>query len=113
MKATEAGETPSAVREYGFLLDGEWRTEGGRIEVRSPGTGQLVGATRHPSADHAEAAIAAAVRTFETTRRLGGFERQRILRNIAEGIEKNREEFARLVALEAGKPIKTARGEEI
>jgi acyl-CoA reductase-like NAD-dependent aldehyde dehydrogenase len=111
MKSTEAGETASAVREYGFLLDGKWRTDGERIEVRSPGTGQVVGVTRRASAEHAEAAIAAAVRAFETTRRLGGFERQRILRSISEGIEKNREEFARLVALEAGKPIKTARGE--
>src|SRR5205085_12308342 len=39
------------------------------------------------------------------------FERQRILRAISAGIEENSEEFARLVALEAGKPIKTARVE--
>jgi acyl-CoA reductase-like NAD-dependent aldehyde dehydrogenase len=101
----------SKTADWGFLLDGKWHTEGERIEVRSPGTGELAGTTHRATAAHAEAAIAAAVRAFETTRRLGGYERQRVLREVAQGIEKNREEFSRLVALEAGKPIKTARGE--
>lgn len=111
MKAIEMKETTSAAPEYAFLLDGKWCTDGERIEIHSPGTGHAVGATRRASAAHAEAAIVAAVRAFKTTRRLGGFERQRVLRSIAEGIEKHREDFARLVALEAGKPIKTARAE--
>jgi acyl-CoA reductase-like NAD-dependent aldehyde dehydrogenase len=93
----------------GFLLDGKWRDDRERIEILSPGTHQRVGVTYRATSADAEAAIRAAVRSFEITRRLGGFERQRILRAIAAGIEKHTEEFARLVALEAGKPIKTAR----
>ena len=93
----------------GFPVDGKWRDDGERIEILSPGTRQRVGFTYRATAADAETAIRAAVRSFETTRSLGGFERQRILRAISSGIEKHSDEFARLVALEAGKPIKTAR----
>src|SRR5262245_20002108 len=97
--------------ELGFLLDGKWYRSGDRIEIRSPGTNQLVGTTVWASAGLADAAIAAAVRAFEITRKMGGYERQCILRAIASGIEKHRDELARIMALEAGKPLKASRVE--
>src|SRR6266404_2075296 len=104
---------PTAIESInlGFLLDGKWRNEGERIEILSPGTRQRVGVTYRATSSDAEAAIRAATRSFEITRRMGGYERQRFLRAISSGIEKNSEELARMVALEAGKPIKTARVE--
>jgi len=104
---------PAAIESinFGFLLDGKWKDDGERIEILSPGTRQRVGLTYRATAADAETAIRAAARAFEVTRKMGGFERQRILRAISAGIEKNSEELARLVALEAGKPIKTARVE--
>src|SRR5271168_4262478 len=98
-------------KTWGFYLDGRWHSEGERIEIRSPGTGELAGVTFRATAEQAELAIAAAVRAFEITRKMGGFERQRVLRGVAEGIEKHREELARILALEAGKTLKAARGE--
>jgi acyl-CoA reductase-like NAD-dependent aldehyde dehydrogenase len=95
----------------GFLVDGKWHAAGERIEVRSPGTGLIAGTTTRATAADAQAAIAAAVRAFEITRRMGAFERQRILHAVARGIEQNREDLARTLALEAGKPIKAARVE--
>ncbi len=97
--------------EFGFLLNGKWHTDGERIDVHSPGTGQLVGSTHRASSAHVEEAIGSAVRAFEVTRYLGGFEKQRILRNISSAMEKQKEELARIVAQEAGKPIKAARVE--
>jgi acyl-CoA reductase-like NAD-dependent aldehyde dehydrogenase len=97
--------------DFGFLLDGKWHTSGERIEIRSPGTHQMVGTTVRATSVHAEAAIAAAVRAFETTRKMGGYERQRILRAIASGVEKHRDELARIMTLEAGKPLKASRVE--
>ena len=101
----------STTFELGFLLNGKWHSDGERIEVHAPGSGQLVGRTYRANASHVEKAIQGAVRAFGITRHLGGFERQRILRNISHGIERQKEELARLVALEAGKPIKAARVE--
>ena len=103
--------TTPAVLELGFLLNGNWHSDGDRIEVYAPGTGQLVGTTHRADGRHVEQAIRGAVEAFEVTRHLGGFERQRILRNIAHAVEKQKEELARIVALEAGKPIKAARSE--
>ena len=101
-------EKPPAI---GFLLDGEWRAEGEPFEIRAPGDGCVVGASYRASPEHVEAAIRAAVRAFPQVRRMPTYERERILNQVAAGIEAAREEFARLIALEAGKPIRTARGE--
>src|SRR5246500_1384514 len=104
---------PAAIESLnlGFLLDGQWRNDGERIEVFSPGTRQRVGVTYRATRADAEAAIRAATRAFEITRHMVGYERQRILRAISSGIEKQSDELARMVALEAGKPIKIARVE--
>ena len=102
---------PATTPDLKFLLNGKWHNDGERIEIYAPGTGQLVGTTRRATAAHVEEAIQGAVRAFEITRHMGGFERQRILRNISHGIERQKEELSRLVALEAGKPLKAARVE--
>jgi acyl-CoA reductase-like NAD-dependent aldehyde dehydrogenase len=103
--------TNTTALDVGFLLDGKWHKDGEPVEIHSPGSGRLVGKTYRASAAHAEAAITAAVRAFEITRKLGGYERQRILRAIASGIDQHREELARIMALEAGKPLKASRVE--
>jgi acyl-CoA reductase-like NAD-dependent aldehyde dehydrogenase len=101
--------TVTPVATHGFFLDGKWLEEGDIVEVRAPYDGALVGRIHQGRREHAEAAIAAAVKAFGTTKRLPAFERQRVLRQIANGIQERREEFARVLAQEAGKPIKTAR----
>src|SRR5450755_4286918 len=95
----------------GFLLDGKWTEAGETVEIRSPYDGSVVGRVFQGTRAHAEAAIAAAVKAFGTTRRLPAFERQRVLRRVVEGITQRKEEFARTMAQEAGKPIKASRTE--
>src|SRR5258707_13585586 len=101
--------TIAPVATHGFFLDGKWWDEGDIVEVRAPYDGTLVGRVYRGRREHAEAAIAAAVKAFGTTRRLPAFERQRVLRQIASGMLERKEEFSRTLAQEAGKPIKTAR----
>src|SRR5580698_6978468 len=103
--------TGTPVKTWGFYLDGKWLTEGERFEVLAPYDRALVGGSYCATAVHAEAAVRAAQRAFQITRKMAGYERQAILRAISEGIGKRREEFAHLIALEAGKPIRTARAE--
>ena len=64
----------TAAVDFGFLLDGKWRTSSDRVEILSPGTGERVGSTYRANAADAEAAIASAVRAFQITRKMGGFE---------------------------------------
>jgi acyl-CoA reductase-like NAD-dependent aldehyde dehydrogenase len=101
--------TITPVATHGFFLDGKWLEEGDIVEVRAPYDGAVIGRVHQGRREHAEAAIAAAVKAFGTTKRLPAFERQRVLRQIANGIQERKEEFARTLAQEAGKPIKTAR----
>jgi acyl-CoA reductase-like NAD-dependent aldehyde dehydrogenase len=99
------------ISTHGFLLNGRWVEDGPIIPVRSPHTGEPVANVVQATRVQAEEAIEAAVEAFETTRKLPAFERQRVLRRVAEQISAQVEDFARMMALEAGKPIKTARVE--
>src|SRR5271165_2801596 len=103
--------TLAPVATHGFFVDGRWMDDGDVVEVHSPYDGSFVGRITQGRREHAEAALAAAVKAFGTTRRLPAFERQRVLRRIAEAVAARREEFARTIVQEAGKPIKAARTE--
>jgi acyl-CoA reductase-like NAD-dependent aldehyde dehydrogenase len=103
--------TVADVAAHAFLVDGKWVEDGQMLEVKAPYDGAVVGRFFQGNRQHAEAAIAAAVKAFGTTRRLPAFERQRVLRCVSEGIAKRKEEFSRTLCQEAGKPIKAARSE--
>jgi acyl-CoA reductase-like NAD-dependent aldehyde dehydrogenase len=103
--------TIAPVATHGFFLDGHWRVDGDLIEIRAPYDGSVIARVVQGRREHAEAAIAAAVKAFGTTRRLPAFERQRVLRQISAAIADRKEEFTRTLAQEAGKPIKAARTE--
>ena len=102
-------ETPVAT--HGFYIDGKWLEEGDLVDIRAPYDGAVIARVHQGHREHAEAAIAAAVKAFGTTRRLPAFERQRVLRQIAAGIQERKDEFVRTLAQEAGKPLKSARTE--
>jgi acyl-CoA reductase-like NAD-dependent aldehyde dehydrogenase len=101
--------TIAPVATHGFFLDGRWCEDGDVVDIRSPYDGTLIARVMQGRREHAEAAIAAAVKAFGTTRRLPAFERQRVLRRISASIAERKEEFSRTLAQEAGKPIKGAR----
>ncbi|MEK6798732.1 MAG: aldehyde dehydrogenase family protein [Planctomycetota bacterium] len=56
-------------------------------------------------------AIARAAEAFKLTRKMPGHQRQAVLNHVVRRIIERQEEFARVVAIEAGKPIRDARGE--
>ncbi len=94
-----------------FFLSGEWRASGEMISVRNPHTGGEVASVCSASPGDVEAAIAAAVAAFERTRRMPAHARSAVLAHIAGGIRARHAELSRLVAVEAGKPIRAARQE--
>jgi acyl-CoA reductase-like NAD-dependent aldehyde dehydrogenase len=96
--------------EYKLFLASEWRA-GQPYTVACPYDGAPVGAVHRAGPAELEQAIGAAVRAFETTRKLPGHKRAAALRKISETLAARAEELARTLALEAGKPIKQARVE--
>ena len=103
--------TVTGVRTRGFYLTGRWVEEGTPVEIRSPYDQTPLAQVFEAGPGHVEKAIQGALRAFETTRKLPSFERQRVLRAIAREISARKEEFARTLAQEAGKPIRAARTE--
>lgn len=103
--------TKTTIKHWGLFLAGRWLGDGEAIEIRSPFNGEVVGTTVRATARQAEEAVVAAQRAFGVTRKLPGYERQRALRAISDGIRARRDEFAHLMALESGKPIRAARVE--
>jgi len=96
--------------EYRFILAGEQRA-GATYLVACPYDGAPIGMVHRAGPDDLEQAIQVAVKAFEITRKLPGHARAAVLRKVAELIAARAEPLARMIALEAGKPIKQARVE--
>lgn len=103
-------ETP-VLGEFSPLVGGQWVQTGEVIEVHSPYDRSLAARVHLAGPEEIERAIAAAVEAFQVTRKLPVWKRAEVLEKISLGIAKRREDFARTMALEAGKPIRTARAE--
>ncbi|MEJ7747704.1 MAG: aldehyde dehydrogenase family protein, partial [Candidatus Limnocylindrales bacterium] len=92
-----------------IFLAGRWVESPNILEISNPADPSTpAGTTFTASEAQYEEAVEAAVAAFEVTRRLPAYERGRILREISAGIHDRREELGRLLATEAGKPIRDA-----
>lgn len=94
--------------DWPIYLAGRWEKSSEPLPVTSPYDGSLVGTTYLASAEQLEDATAAAERAFKTTSRLASYEREEVLLSISRGITERRDELARLMAQEAGKPVRDA-----
>lgn len=109
--STVEPHSASSTGIYSFYLAGQWLTSSQVVEVTSPFDQRVVGRVSLAGPEHVEAAIAAADKAFAVTRKLAAYERQKALANIAGELTGRAEEFAQCISAEAGKPIRTARGE--
>lgn len=79
-------------------------------EVKSPYNGETIAVVAQADEAAIKAAITQAQDTFQNVmRKMPAHKRSEILSRAAELIGKKQEEFARIIALEGGKPIKDAR----
>lgn len=101
----------TASRTRGFFLTGEFISNGEAQPVRSPYDQSVIAEVSNARAEDLEQAIAASVTAFEMTRKLSSYERQAILRKVAQAVSVRRDELARVISQEAGKPMKAARAE--
>ena len=104
-------QTTSTIRSFGFFLNGNWNTHGREAVVTSPYDHSVLAVISEAGSDDVEVAIESAVQAFAVTRKMTSQQRADVLHKIVEGITARREEFARTICQEAGKPIKTARVE--
>jgi acyl-CoA reductase-like NAD-dependent aldehyde dehydrogenase len=101
--------TTAATRPHPIYLAGEWVESSAVLEVDDPARpGTPAGLTYLATEDQYEAAVSAAVRAFDETRVLPAYERGRALREISAGIAARRDDLARTIAMESGKPLRDA-----
>ena len=104
------GETPR-LGEFGSFIAGKWLQSGDAVEVRSPFDNSLVAIVHRASPEQIGMAIEMAIDGFQKYRKFPVWKRADALEKISAGISTRREDFAQTIALEAGKPIRTARAE--
>lgn len=96
--------------ERAFILAGI-PTHGEPYEVYCPYDHAPVSIVHRANEAHLQAAISSASDAFALTKHLAAHQRATILRTVAQQLHVHSEAFAQVIALEAGKPIKQARGE--
>jgi acyl-CoA reductase-like NAD-dependent aldehyde dehydrogenase len=97
-----------------MFVDGDWcdAASGATVEATSPATGESLGPVAEGGREDAQRAIAAANAAFPAWAARTGFERAELLHRAADAFERRRDELARILTLDQGKPLKAeAEGE--
>ena len=95
-------------QRYPMYLAGEWVESREPLDVINPFNGEVLGTTFQASREQLDQAITAAEAVFPTLREMPTYDRVNILRALAGKLKSCRDEIARTIALEAGKPIREA-----
>lgn len=93
-------------KEYKMLIGGEWVCGGKYFEVKNKYDQQILGRVPETGREEFEKAVVSALEGFKKVSGLPAYRRAKILQNTSELIEKNRDEIARIICLEAGKAWK-------
>lgn len=94
-----------------FLVGGQWRQSDTRAPVHDPFTGKVLAEVSQGSEADAEDAIQSTAAATQPMGALPAHARFHLLQRIAGALYDRREEFARVMTGEAGKPITDARRE--
>ena len=110
--ATARPSVPSTLPSE-LLIGGTWRPATGerRFDVTDPATGEVLATVADGGAADALAALDAACAAEDEWRTTAPRVRADILRDAYDALLRRRDEFARLMTLEMGKPLAEAQGE--
>lgn len=95
-------------KDYPIYLAGKWVTSDDRIDITNPYTGEAVGTTYLATSDQVEHAIVAAESAFQVMKTTPVYDRVAVLTGLARQMREHRDAIARMISLEAGKPIRDA-----
>ncbi len=94
-----------------MLIDGNWIDKNKKIEVLNPANNEIIDTVPLGSREDAKNAIIAANKAKKTMEGMPSRKVSEILYNVSEEISKNLMEFAKIITLESGKPIKDSEDE--
>ena len=97
------------MKEHKLLIKGKWQGSEEIRGIQSPYDQKPVAKVHFASTHQMKEAVDAADKAFTKTKKLSSLERSQALEKISSGIDKNKEELARSIALSSGKTIKSSR----
>jgi acyl-CoA reductase-like NAD-dependent aldehyde dehydrogenase len=108
-----AAERAGEGAEARCLVAGQWRTSGKRSERVGPYLRRVVSVAHVADAAMVDEALTYAQRSRAAVEEVSPAARAAVLERAADLIDAQRDEFARMLALELGKPVRDGRGEMI
>lgn len=101
--------------EVSLYIDGAWTkgASGKSQPVLNPATGEEIGKVAHADKVDLDRALAAADKGFKEWKKVGAFDRYKILRKAGEIIRSRADEIGKIMSLEQGKPFIEAKGETL
>lgn len=99
------------MKTYPLYLNGAWVNNEPALAVRNPATGEPFASISTVTRAHVAQALTDAHAAFQGWRRQTGKARGEFLEKIAAELERRRDEIARLITLENGKPLAQSLGE--
>lgn len=98
----------TTVREYQHFINGNWKksASGKTLDVLNPAKGELLARVQAGNAADVDAAVEAAQAAFASWGKSSAIERQGILLEIANRIQKRAQDYAELESRNVGKPIR-------
>lgn len=96
---------------YAMLINGRLVAGATTVPVIDPATGEAFALAPAADQDQLNEAVAAAKAAFSSWKQVELTERAVLVRRIADAVEARREEIARIITLEVGKPIEAARAD--
>jgi acyl-CoA reductase-like NAD-dependent aldehyde dehydrogenase len=102
------------MQEYQLYINGDWRPgSAGAADADSPSSGRVFASVALGDASDVDAAVAAAAAAWPGWARSSAFDRAAWCERIVAGIGQRREELARVLTLDQGKPLAAEAYDEV
>jgi acyl-CoA reductase-like NAD-dependent aldehyde dehydrogenase len=100
---------------YLMHIGGEWiaSESGATFDATSPSTGEVIGSVPEGTREDARRAIAAANAAWPAWARMSAFDRASAMERVAAEIDRRREDLARTLAVDQGKPLEAEARDEV
>ena len=98
-------------KEYKMLIGGKWVKAKENLEVTNKYSNQVIGKVPLADKESYEQSVKSAQDAFNIISKLPSYKRSLILQKTSELIDQKKDEVAKIIAEEAGKPMKYSRGE--
>ena len=98
---------------FGQFIDNKWHKSKENYNVINPSTEEVLGQASKASKEEVDKAIQSAAKGFLSWKNTQAWERSNKIRKIADAIRQRKDEIAKWIALEVGKPFVQAQAEAI